>query len=583
MSFGKKLRRNIGSFFLGYILIISLIMELPEASAIEHTDSNASVLVVYSSEKNEIDFEQRVLDMALGHFSEDIAYINTSELSEKDLAGVTHLFYYGLMEEKIPEKAAEIITLFDGPTVAIGKNVENLGKKFDFIEMGEEETITEINILNETNKKRIIEPNTILGIDINKEAEVLVEGKGKTGTYPFITQLHDSYYIASDKLIPPYSVYFSQILNQVFNAETSKETPAYLRLEDVHPLADAEGLMEIAEYLKEKNIPYMIAAIPVYTHPETGREYHFHDAPEVLKALQYMQENGGSVILHGYTHQFREDETGEGFEFWDVEHDMPVYHGPDEEPRDKKESDFEKEADYLAYQEENIQYETEYVRNRLTRGVQELTNYGLYPLAFEAPHYTMSQNGYKVVSEHFSTYVGQLQLSDEDWETMESTPYAGKPSILHGMTLLPETIGYVQPDDSNAVEKMMEKAEEHQITEGGMIGGFYHPYLGIDGLKEVVQEMENIPNIDWIDLKELGTEVNVENVSIKGKNGSIQVEVDQIGLMTTSKDFPVYHIKQLIEKVTWGIAGIGGSAVIMFIGYTIFQRPRRRFLTGRVK
>ena len=31
-----------------------------------------------------------------------------------------------------------------------------------------------------------------------------------------------------------------------------------------------------------------------------------------------MQDDGAAIIMHGYTHQFYDSETGEGFEFWDV-------------------------------------------------------------------------------------------------------------------------------------------------------------------------------------------------------------------------------------------------------------------------
>src|SRR5690625_1875509 len=147
----------------------------------------------------------------------------------------------------------------------------------------------------------------------------------------------------------------------------------------------------------------MIAVIPVYTNPITKKRYHFSDSPKLLKTLKFMQENGGSVVLHGYTHQFRGSETGEGFEFWDVEHQMPIYHGPADEVVQRTAEDFEHQADYEAYMDENKKFEREYIESRLTRGVQELANYKIYPLAFEAPHYTMSQHGYDVVSDMFST------------------------------------------------------------------------------------------------------------------------------------------------------------------------------------
>lgn len=60
----------------------------------------------------------------------------------------------------------------------------------------------------------------------------------------------------------------------------------------------------------------------------------------------------------GETIHYRSSETGEGFEFWNVENDRPIY------------------------QED------------------------------EAPHYAISQQGYEVVAKHFSSYIGRLQLTD---------------------------------------------------------------------------------------------------------------------------------------------------------------------------
>ncbi|QQK81435.1 DUF2334 domain-containing protein [Salicibibacter cibi] len=203
--------------------------------------------------------------------------------------------------------------------------------------------------------------------------------------------------------------------------------------------------------------------------------------------------------------------------------------------------------------------------------MQELANYGLYPLAFEPPHYTMSQHGLEVTSEFFSTYVGQVQLSDETWEIMNTTPYASQPSFLNGMFLLPETIGYVQPENDDPVGDMVDKAELHQITSGGMIGGFYHPYLGVEGLIEVIDAIEEIPNIEWMDLKELDNTVDVEHVSITSGDGEIDANIDQMSLMTTSIAYPAYHVKNFAENVTKIMIWAGVLSVVLLMSFTVFQ------------
>ncbi len=539
-------------------------------------DDNADVLVLYSTEDWEVDENIRLLDLSLGHFTTQIEYKNVHDLTNIDLEEKTHLFYYGHIKEKLPDELTQLVNRFDGPTMAIGYNIDQLGEKYSYLTAGGERTITKIKYVGDRKKTRDINPNMIFETVLEEEAEVLVEGKGQEGSFPLVMRKDQNYYLAADSFDRPYSVYFSQVLNTFFDRETSAKTPAYIRLEDVHPLSDPKRLRAVAEELTKRDIPYMIAVIPVYTNPETGKRHHFEDHREILEILRYMQDNGGSVVLHGYTHQFRASETGEGFEFWDVENEMPIYHGPDEKAVRLSKEDFKTEAEYETALVEKKAFEREYIEERLTRGVQELVNYGLYPLAFEAPHYTISQNGYKVASDHFSTYVGQVQLSDERWEIMDTTPYASKPTILNGMTLLPETIGYVQPEAKEPVRDMMEAVDFYQVVEGGMIGSFYHPYLGLEGLQELLDKMEQIDNIEWIDLKEMENTVAVDNVLIQSGNGEVEVEVNRLGLLTTSFDFIKYHIKEVVIVLTWIIAVIGITAVVMFVSFTVHLGIKNR-------
>src|SRR5699024_6321850 len=174
---------------------------------------------------------------------------------------------------------------------------------------------------------------------------------------------------------------------------------------------------------------------------------------------------------------------------------------------------------------------------KLTKGIQELVNYGLYPLAFEAPHYTMSQNGYQVASNFFSTYVGQVQLSDQNWEVMDSTPYVTTPSFLGGMELLPETVGYVHPNDTQSFSKIASNIEEMNVSNDGVISGFYHPYLGVKGFEELMKRMENQPNLEWIDLKESDVWVKADNVSIHTENGEVKLDTNRSKLIFSSFDF----------------------------------------------
>ncbi len=542
----------------------------------------SKVLVIYSSKDGEVDEYQRTLDLLIGHFTTDITFKNATEVREEDLREVTHLFYYGQVAEELPNRFLELFDRYTGYFVVLGYNSEYLGDQFSFLNPLHEQVVDQLVFTNKSEKVLDIVPESIIDIEVQAGSEVLVAGKRKEEktVYPIVIKHDKHYYFSFDSIDAVKKIVIGEIFHEIFQANHVEMHPAYMRLEDIHPLVDPQKVKDITEILKEKNIPFMMAVIPVYTNPETGKQHHFSDSPQLLKVLKEAQKNGGSVILHGYTHQFRESETGEGFEFWDVEHNTPIYAEADEKFILKKESDFPDKKAYEKYIRELKQFESDYIEAKLTRGIQELTNYGLFPLAFEAPHYTMSQNGYDVVSKYFSTYVGQIQLSDKDWEVMDTTPYVSTPSFLNGLEVLPETMGYVTPYDKEAVQKMLQRARSYEPTTDGVFGAFYHPYLGVERFKELIEEMEKLPDISWIDLQELDVWVKADNVGIFTENGEIVTDIKQGKLLLSSFDFPAYHLTRLVEFIVWVMAITGGGAVLVFIGFTLFLSTRKVEMEG---
>lgn len=516
--------------------------------------------------------------MLISHFTTDVTFINSEDVTEEDLQGVTHLFYYGLVSSKLPKSFQTLLDSYEETFVAIGYNSEQLGNHFTFMSTKHEKKIDQLTITKDPKQTLQDLSREIIEIIIDKDVDILIEGENnkESSSYPVMIQKNNHYYYGVDTIWSDEVVLFGETLHEIFGVTHKDKHQAYIRLEDVHPLVDPKNVAEIAEVLKEKQIPYMVAVIPVYTDPETKKEYHFSDSPELLKLLKKMQNDGASIVLHGYTHQFRESETGEGFEFWDVENNTPIYAPADESFTLKKESEFKTKNDYKEYLAELENYEKQYTEEKLTKGIQELANYGLYPLAFEAPHYTMSQNGYQIASEYFSTYVGQVQLSDENWEVMDSTPYVTSPSFLNGMELLPETIGYVVPDKPESVNDMMDSAERMSQSNDTIISGFYHPYLGVDGFKELIHEMEKLPNLQWIDLKARDVSVQTDEVSIVTENGEIKADVNRGKLAFSSIGFLSYHFFEWSTLLSWALSIIGIIAVFIFIAFTFLNQSKRR-------
>ncbi|MYL20832.1 DUF2334 domain-containing protein [Halobacillus litoralis] len=557
------------------IVLCALLMVFASTGPVsaEPAAEDKKTLVVYSSVNHQVDEDERKLDMLLSHFTKNIDFVHVSEFQPGDTKDTTHIFYYGSRNEQLPDSFLASMNSYEGTLTVIGHNQNQFKDHFSFEASPKLSNFNFMYLDGEKEEKIKIPLQSVFTVPVNEEIEVLAWAEGGKKAKPLVMEENGAYYAASPDVISPVSTLFGDVLHDIYQSSHEESHPGYIRLEDIHPLVDPEKLKETGEVLIENDIPFMMAVIPVYTDPETGRRSHFSDYPETLEVIQYLQENGGSVVLHGYTHQYRASETGEGFEFWDVENNTPIYkEGRDPSPI-KRPDDFHTRDAYQDYMAELKDFERDYTETKLNKGIQELTGFGLYPLAFEPPHYTMSQHGYEIASEFFSTYVGQMQLSDENWQVMDSAPYSTSPSFTHGMTVLPETLGYVEPDNKQAAEEIIQKAEQQMMVRDGMVSFFYHPYLGAERLSEVIDGLKDRP-IEWIDLKEENTKVQSDEVTITAADGNVNVDKNTFQLFTDSKTLFHYFVQNTADKVTWTMVGVSSLSVLLFCFYTFVSYRR---------
>lgn len=408
------------------LLLFSLLLLIPVPISAQKNE-NPKVLILYSSSDDQITSDTQILNTQVGHFTNNITIKSIKQLAEiTDKSSYTHVIYIGEKQEELPTETKEFLENFSGPLLVLGQNIEKLSQRFSFITLKNEDINSDtIEYPTRKLKNTLEDERSIKILDTN--GTILANALKGKNTYPLIVQQNNSYYVATPNLFDWMSHYIGEVLFSYFGQKpTNNKVEAYLRLEDVHPAADINQLKEIAELLKEKKMPYMITVIPVYTDPETGKTLHLKDKPELVDLLRSMQDDGAAIIMHGYTHQFYDSETGEGFEFWDVKTDQPIRQPKHEKPKTK--DDFPNIEAYNTYVKKGEEFEEKYTTDHIEKGIQELVDAKLYPVAFEAPHYTMSQKGYEILSRYFSTYVGQLQLSDTTWKSMHSPAYL---SLIH--------------------------------------------------------------------------------------------------------------------------------------------------------
>ena len=271
---------------------------------------------------------------------------------------------------------------------------------------------------------------------------------------------------------------FCDLLHEVFQENHQHYKYAMIRIEDIHPERDPKQLRKLGRIFKKYNIPFSFAVIPVYTDPKTHEKSFLSEKPYLISALNYLQEVGGTAILHGYTHQYK-GESGEGHEFWDIEKDKPIAEDSEE-----------------------------LVRDKLNKGVHECVSNGIYPLAWETPHYGASQLDYKVFSEMFSTGIERLQLSDRAFGASQSYPYFIQDP--YGRWLVPENLGYVNYREGITVEHMLAEAQKILIVRDAVAVGFFHPYIETEHLERLIVGLKDLGYL-FFDLRDLPNQVKTDN------------------------------------------------------------------------
>ncbi|BEP27785.1 DUF2334 domain-containing protein [Helicovermis profundi] len=294
---------------------------------------------------------------------------------------------------------------------------------------------------------------------------------------------------------------FADVLFNFFTSKFPIIKTATIRIEDIHPLRDPEKLKKIADFLYDRNIPFMMVVIPAYLNFKTDKIITLSDKPKLVEALKYMQNHGGRVILHGFKHTFHKRfTTGEGYELWDGYLSRPL----------------------------DVNIKT-YVNKLVSKGLNVCYKNGLYPIAFEAPHYAASQDAYKELSKYFTTIVGQIQTSDYHFTTL-TFPYETT-NISQAKFVIPENLEYYNPNNNNPLRSIEKKLNELSMMRSYTAGVFFHPYLTIDELKATVNLIES-KGLKFKDPLENNFSVKTKDLSITFKNHTPKIDTYNKNLLS---------------------------------------------------
>jgi uncharacterized protein YdaL len=271
---------------------------------------------------------------------------------------------------------------------------------------------------------------------------------------------------------------------------------ALVRIEDVGPDADPADLRAIADYLYSQKVPFSVAVYPRYRDPKgvdnNGRaqDYTLASKPKVVSALKYMQSHGGTVLMHGYTHQYGtvanpyDAVSANDFEFYRAHVDATnnvVYDGPVAEDS------------------------TSWVNGRIQSSATAFAAAGLAtPTIFEPPHYAASAIDYTAINAKFGKrydrglyFPGLLTGSTVDYTKLDGQFFPYTVRDIYGSAVVPENIGNIEPVAFNnhpprLPADILASAQRNLVVRDGTASFFYHPYLGTDYLKTLIPGIQRM-------------------------------------------------------------------------------------------
>ncbi|MGL4820822.1 MAG: DUF2334 domain-containing protein [Bacilli bacterium] len=451
-------------------------------------------LVVVDEPRSNDPVHTRVVDMLTSSFVEPTV-VSTDELTEETLQSdaFRFLIYYGPEQKKLSDFFVNYINTFRGKVLWIGENGEQVTR---ITNVAQKENDTIVRALQSKKHRYTLENEVVFfTLKPNKGTRVYMNGISMKGEEPVLVGNGRTYVFGTRSVFSDVGEVLSHFLVTFFNRENKRHSKKFIWIEDVHPQSDAKKLQEMTDYLYDREIPYFVSIIPVYRDGWTGKEVRFADVPELAKVIRTMNTQGASFILHGYTHQYRESVTGQGFEFWDVRYDRPVYQAANEVVNRRID---------VAVGEA---YQKKYITSRIESALKELAALGIKPVAFEAPNYAFPPDSYGLLADYFSTYIGKVQVSNTTYKSMYTTPYISKPTFAQGMTVIPDTIGYVR--SGVTAEQMVRRANELAEHNGTIISGYYHPFLGMSQFETLVKGFEQLEHVQWMSGSELNRTTSV--------------------------------------------------------------------------
>jgi uncharacterized protein YdaL len=249
---------------------------------------------------------------------------------------------------------------------------------------------------------------------------------------------------------------FADLIGPMLGRSQTCEPRAIGRMEDLSPNDTGADLKRMLDSLRNVNIPFAAATIPLYKNNTTGITRTWQNNNAALKQLRRIPGLGGRIFQHGYTHQYEGlnnpyGETGVDFEFWQATDNGAGgfnYIGP-----------IPGQTPASASQ-------------RIQTGRSLLVGLGLTPSGWVTPHYAMNPDFYSSSNTVYPRVMERRLYRVGGTVAGQFFPYPVKD--VAGTLILPETLGSLQT--GYLLDRVMAAARANRVLSCPWAGHFFHAY-----------------------------------------------------------------------------------------------------------
>jgi uncharacterized protein YdaL len=470
------------------------------------------ILVIYEGSNVPANYargDARQLAELLGHFNTDVTIQASTEYKFSQLENFNFTFYIGFTKTPaVPQSLLADIFKTKRTVIWLNTGIDayarsyDLSKRYGFRFVLFDTVSNFDNVRGDGYSFTKSEPNlNIIKVTDAGRCQVLAIATAAHGTKqsPYAVHSGNFYYFGDSPFASATEndryLLFADMLHDILGEDHPESHSALIRIEDVNPFSDPSQLRNIADLLSSEDVPFLVSLVPFYVDPGAGIRVSMSEKPDFVDAIHYMVEHGGTIVMHGVTHQYHGISTTD-YEFWDENLNKPI-------KNDSK----------------------QFVEKKLRTGIEECLKNNIFPLVWETPHYGASQIDYSAIAGIFSSAMEQ-RLAIDDLDYSQYFPYIINKD-LYGQKIYPENLGYVPLDSSEAkmeasVDQLIEFAKANLAVRDGFAAAFFHPFLPLDLLQRLVEGIK-AQGYTFIDLKNQNNEVHLKDQVIASGEGTYNI------------------------------------------------------------